>query len=143
MSKPTDKQLEDLGAALEAFSRRYKLATTSEGRSPLNELDKQILIHVVRQPGAGPTDIARLLGVPATTTTSATDRLVRRGLVERHRPEEDRRAVALQPTAAGEALMEKLMRTYKGLYAQMLAPLAPDERDVLIQLMSKIVYSET
>ncbi|MGZ9809620.1 MarR family winged helix-turn-helix transcriptional regulator [Pseudoroseicyclus sp. H15] len=143
MTQPTDQQLEDLSAALEAFTRRYKLATSHEGKSALNELDKQILLHVAHQPGVGPTDVARLLGTPATTTTSATDRLVRRGLIERHRPEEDRRAVALQPTASGKALTQDLMRAYKDLCAQMLAPLTPQERDTIIGLMAKIVYIET
>ena len=143
MTDPTDRQLDELGAAMDEFSRRYKLAMSLDGGTALNELDKLLLIHIHRNPGAGPTDLARFFGVPATTTTSATDRLVKRGFVERRRPEKDRRAVALQVTDAGDASVRAIEVTHRSLYASMLAPLAPDERDTLIRLMTKIIYSET
>ena len=143
MTHPTEQQLDDLGAALEEFSRRYKLAAARESGRQVNELDKLILLHLARNPGAKPTDIARLLGVPATTTTSATDRLVKRGMIERHRPEADRRAVSLTLSDAGAAHVSALARIYRDLQSQMLAPLTPEERDTLIRLMSKIVNSET
>jgi predicted transcriptional regulator len=95
MTKPTSKQLAALGAAFEAFARRYKLAEALSSEKPLNELDKQALFYVADHPGCGPSDIARFLTVPNTTISSATDRLVARGLLKRKRPPDDRRAVAL------------------------------------------------
>jgi len=139
---PTDDQLTKLEASFEAFSRRYKLAEAVGAEKPVNELDKQVLFYVSRHPGCGPTDIARFLGVPATTTTSATDRLVKRGFVDRARPEQDRRAVALRLTAAGTAQVNATSLAYRDLCRRMLAPLSGAEQEVLIGLMEKIVKDD-
>lgn len=139
---PTDDQLAALGAAFDTFSRRYKLADALSAEKPLNELDKQTLLYVAHHPGCGPTDIARLLDVPNTTISSATDRLVKRGLLERRRFEEDRRAVALQLSDAGRARADAYMAAHRALYRRMLEPLTPAERDSFITMISKILYPE-
>jgi hypothetical protein len=94
MTTPTDDQLASLGAAFDSFARRYKLQDALGSETQLNELDKQTLIYVADHPECGPTDVARFLAVPNTTISSATDRLVNRGLLERHRPAGDRRGAA-------------------------------------------------
>ena len=142
MTTPTDDHLAELGAAFETFSRRYKLAEALGAEKPLNELDKQVLLFVARHPDCGPTDAARFLGVATTTISSATDRLAKRGLLDRHRPESDRRAVALRLTPAGHARVDGFLSAYQDLQRRMLAPLTPAERTTLIELMTKIVSHE-
>ena len=142
MKPPSDDQLAALGSLFEAFSRRYKLAEALGAEKQLNELDKQILFFVARNPGCGPTDVARFLAVASTTISSATDRLVKRGLLSRQRPENDRRAVALQLTAAGEARVAAFLCAHRDLYRHMLAPLTEAERELLIRLMRKILSYE-
>lgn len=142
MTIPTDNQLAELGASFEAFSRRYKIAEALGAEKPLNELDKQVLFFVARNPECGPTDVARFLPVPTTTASSATDRLAKRGLLDRHRPEKDRRAVALHLTDAGQARVDELLSAYQQLYRHMLAPLSTTERDTLIALLAKIISHE-
>ncbi len=142
MTAPTDAQLAALEGSFEAFSRRYKLAEALGGEQQLNELDKQALLYLLRNAGCGPTDLARFLAVPNTTVSSATDRLVKRGLLERRRPEHDRRAVELHLTAAGRGRAEGLLAAFRALYRQMLAPLSAAERETLIVLMAKIVSNE-
>ncbi|MBR9764396.1 MAG: winged helix-turn-helix transcriptional regulator [Rhodobacteraceae bacterium] len=142
-TRPTRAQIDAIGAAMDDFARRYKLSMATAGDVQLNELDKLILLHLAQTPDTGPTDVARWFGVPATTTTSATDRLVKRGLVERHRPDTDRRAVALRLSDKGRALTETMAAVHLSLYEQLLMPLDPDERDALIRLLNKITSSET
>lgn len=139
MTRPTDDELAALGEAFDLFTRRYKIAEVLAPEQPLNELDKQVLLHVARQPGCGPTDVARFLGVATTTLSSATDRLVKRGLIERHRPEADRRAVALHLTVTGQGRVEALAAMYGALHRRMLEPLSAAERRQLIAMMKKIV----
>ena len=139
---PTDDQLATLGAAFDAFARRYKLADALGSEKPLNELDKQTLLYVAEHPDCGPTDVARFLGVPNTTISSSTDRLVKRGLIERHRPEADRRAVALRLSGAGKARAEGFAAAHLELYRRMLAPLSADERTRFIAMITKIVSHE-
>ncbi|MCG6114020.1 MAG: MarR family transcriptional regulator [Mesorhizobium sp.] len=138
MTKPTDKQIADLGAALEVFARRFKLTDAAAGR-PLAEIDNQILLFVERQPGCGPTDVARFLGVATTTVSSATDRLAKRGLLARKRPEDDRRAVSLELTEPGATYVAAHKQAYLAMFKTMLERLSPEERDSLVAMMTKIV----
>ena len=142
MTKPTSKQLAALGAAFEAFARRYKLAEALSSEKPLNELDKQALFYVADHPGCGPSDIARFLTVPNTTISSATDRLVARGLLKRKRPPGDRRAVALHLTEEGQRRVDAFVAAHRALYRRMLEPLSAAERDSLIGMITKIVSHE-
>lgn len=142
MSGPTDDELAKLGAAFDAFARRYKLADALSSEPMLNELDKQALLYIAAHPGCGPTDIGRFLGVPNTTISSATDRLVKRGLLQRTRTETDRRAVALQLSDAGTDRVGGLVAAHRALYRRMLEPLSPSERESLIRIVTIIVSSE-
>ncbi|MGQ9367512.1 MarR family winged helix-turn-helix transcriptional regulator [Azospirillum sp. ST 5-10] len=142
MTMPTDDQLATLGAAFDAFSRRYKLADALSSEKPLNELDKQTLLYVADHPGCGPTDVARFLAVPNTTVSSATDRLAKRGLLERDRPEGDRRAVALRLSQDGRRRVDAFVAAHRALYRRMLEPLSPAERDSFIGMITKIVSDD-
>lgn len=143
MTMPTDEELAALGEAFDLFTRRYKLAEALAPEKPLNELDKQVLFFVAKHPDCGPTDAARFLGVPNTTISSATDRLAKRDLVERHRPEADRRSVALRLTRAGQERVDMLSAMYGALHRRMLEPLAAAERRQLIAMMAKIISYDT
>jgi DNA-binding MarR family transcriptional regulator len=79
--------------------------------------------------------------VPNTTISSATDRLVNRGLLERHRPAGDRRAVALRLSADGKARADAIVAAYRDLYRRMLEPLSPAERRSFIRMITKIVQN--
>lgn len=139
---PTDEELTALGEAFDLFTRRYKLAEALGPEKPLNELDKQVLFYVAKHPGCGPTDAARFIGVANTTISSATDRLAKRDLLERRRPEADRRAVALRLTAAGQRRVDGLSAMYGQLHRRMLEPLSAAERQQLIAMMAKIVSND-
>jgi DNA-binding MarR family transcriptional regulator len=142
MTTPTDDQLASLGAAFDAFARRYKLLDALDSETQLNELDKQTLLYVADHPGCGPTDVARFLAVPNTTISSSTDRLAKRGLLERRRPEGDRRAVALRLSADGKARADAIVTARRELYRKMLQPLSPAERKTFIRMITKIVYND-
>jgi DNA-binding MarR family transcriptional regulator len=142
MSEPTDEQMAQAGTAFEIFTRRYKLADVSSLERPLNELDKQVLKFVVDNPGCGPSDVARYLSVPITTISSATDRLVKRGLLDRDRIEGDRRAISLRLSNQGEATMAALHKVHQGLLRMMLQRLSASEREQFIALIMKIVYND-
>jgi len=142
MTKPTNDQLATLGAAFDTFTRRYKLADVLSPEKPLNELDKQALVYVASHPACGPTDIARFLGVPNTTISSATDRLAKRGLLERRRPEGDRRAVELWLSKEGKSCATAITDSYRELCLKMLQPLSATERETFIRMITKIVQSD-
>lgn len=137
MTMPTDEQIAALGAALDVFARRFKLTDATSGR-PLTEIDKQTLLYVEKHPDCGPTDVARFLGVATTTLSSATDRLSKRGLLARHRPEDDRRAVALRLTDEGKTYVAVHRQAHLDMFKTMLERLSPSERDSFVAMMAKI-----
>jgi DNA-binding MarR family transcriptional regulator len=140
MNEPTDEQMTKIGAAFDAFTRRHKLADAGGTERPLNELDKQVLLFAGDNPGCGPSDLARFLAVRNTTISSATDRLVTRGLMDRTRIEKDRRAISLRLSKEGEATVAALRQVHQDLYRMMLKRLSPEEREQFIHIITKIVY---
>jgi len=143
MSDPTPEQLAALGDAFEAFARRYKLADALRTERPLNELDKAVLLYIADHAGCGPSDVARFLAAPATTVSSAANRLVKRGFLKRERIEADRRAVALTLSGAGKAYAKAQMDAHRQIYMMMLSRLSPGEREGFIAMISKIVYGDS
>lgn len=142
MTTPTDAQLSAIAAAFDTFARRFKMAEALCTDTPLNEVDKQTLLYVADHADCGPTDVARFLGVPATTLTSVADRLVKKKLLERGRAEGDRRAVTLRLTDGGQVQVQGLLGAYQDMYRRLLQPLAPAEQDQFIHLLAKIAQSE-
>ena len=77
--------------------------------------------------GHGPqraVDLAAELGVHPSTVTRTCDRLVRRGLVRRHRDHADRRTVRLGLTDAGKELIGAVMRRRADEIRRLVAPYA-------------------
>jgi len=63
-------------------------------------------------------------------------------LLTRARVENDRRAVALKLTGEGQSYVTVQNKTYRNMYQLMLERLAPEERDVFIAMITKIVYND-
>jgi DNA-binding MarR family transcriptional regulator len=143
MSEPTTEQIAQLTSLMERFTRRFKVAEAAAAAgNALNALDAQALLFVSQHPGCGLGDVARDLGVVATTMSSAIDRLVRKAMIERRRPDENRRAVALTATAKGREAIEVQKAAYQKGNLAMLRSLEPAERDELLRLFEKIADYE-
>jgi DNA-binding MarR family transcriptional regulator len=144
MIEPTAEQVEQLTRAFERFTRRFKVAEAAAAAdNALNALDAQTLLFVSAHPGCGLGDVARDLGVAPTTMSSAVDRLVRKAMIKRRRPEDNRRAIALTATAKGRQVIEDQKAGYQNACLAMLRSLDPGERGELIRLTEKIADAET
>ena len=144
MIEPTSEQLEQLTRAFERFTRRFKVAEAAAAAdNALNALDAQTLLFVSENPDCGLGDVARDLGVAPTTMSSAVDRLVRKAMIERRRPEDDRRTIALTATVKGRQVIKDHKAGYQTACLAMLRALDPDERGELIRLTEKIAGVET
>lgn len=142
MSEPTDEQVDKLSVAFERFTRRFKVAeAVAAADNALNALDTQTLVFAGENPECGASDVARYLDVPLTTMSSAIDRLVRKGLLERRRPVKDRRAIALTVTAEGLGAVDDHKAGYRNACIAMLRALDTPEQMELIRLTEKIAGS--
>jgi DNA-binding MarR family transcriptional regulator len=68
-------------------------------------------------------DLAAALGVTPSTAGRMCDRLVRKGLIRRHRDRADRRAVQVSITAAGKQVVDQATARRRELIAGILAKL--------------------
>lgn len=144
MTEPTPEQVEQLTRAFERFTRRFKVAEAAAAAdNALNPLDAQTLVFVDDHPGCGMGDVARYLNVAMTTMSSAIDRLVKKALVDRRRPEDNRRAVALTATEQGRHVVQDQVAGYREACRRMLRSLDPHEQSELIRLTEKIANHET
>jgi DNA-binding MarR family transcriptional regulator len=76
-------------------------------------------------------DVAEALDVAPSTAGRMCDRLVRKGLVRRHRARTDRRAVLVSVTAAGRQVVDQATARRRELIADVLRLLpAGQQRDV-------------
>jgi len=82
--------------------------------------------------------LADSLGVPLSTATRTVDRLVAKGLAVRHRPEEDRRVVEVGISDHGRKLQDEFRDKRKSMACSWLEPLSTAERELFLDLMSKI-----
>lgn len=73
-------------------------------------------------------DLAELLAVTPPTAGRMCDRLVRRGLVSRHRAQADRRVVRISLTAAGRRIVDDATRRRRVYLAGILAALPAAQR---------------
>ena len=144
MPEPTRDQVEQLTRAFERFTRRFKVAeAVAAADNALNALDAQTLMFIAEHPGCGMGDVARYLNVAMTTMSSAVDRLVKKELIDRRRPEDNRRAVALSANQKGRQVVDDHIEGYRQACRTMLRALDASERGELIRLTEKIADNET
>jgi DNA-binding MarR family transcriptional regulator len=144
MTEPSEVQVEQLTQAFERFTRRFKVAEAAAAAdNALNPLDAQTLIFVTKHPGCGPSDVARYLKLALTTVSSAVDRIVKKGLAKRHRPDDDRRSIALTVTKKGQSVVDDHIVGYREACRKMLRSLNLSEQKELIRLTEKIADDES
>ena len=73
-------------------------------------------------------DLAAALDVAPSTAGRMCDRLVRKGLIRRHRARADRRAVLVSVTAAGRLVVDQATARRRALIEEILATLPEDAR---------------
>jgi MarR family transcriptional regulator for hemolysin len=88
-----------------------------------------ILSSLQAGPPASQYQLARLVGIEGPTLTRHLDQLEGAGLVRRTSRPDDRRAVQVEPTAAGVALHEKLLEVVIRFNRRLTAGLTQPELD--------------
>lgn len=97
------------------------------------------LQRVHNQPGIDQRTLARGIALDTSTTGGVVDRLEARGWMERRTSPEDRRARQLFLTTEGEATLAATLPAMLRTQEQLLAPLAPEQRETFMELISLLV----
>ena len=98
-----------------------------------------VLVAVVEQPGRGQKQVAERMGVDVVNFGQMIDELEGKGLVERKIDPDDRRARKLYVTERGAALRRRLTPDLLSAQERLLAPLSPDERRALLDLLVRVI----
>ena len=85
--------------------------------------------------GASLSVVAEHLGLTSPTTSDLIDYLLEHGLVDRNEDPADRRRVTLNLTQLGTQSMESARQSTQGRLAEVLASLAPEQREVVAGAM--------
>lgn len=84
------------------------------------------------------TDVADKLGITVGTLTTAINRLVTKGYVERNRSEEDRRVVQIGLTQKGRLAFKIHEAFHREMVRNMMEGLSIEGNDVLIESLSNL-----
>lgn len=98
-----------------------------------------ILNALIEDPGEDQVTLAGKVAFDAATFGSVIGRLEAKGWVRREPDAQDRRRKLLWVTGEGERAATAMRSAVRKTQARILAPLDPQERDQLLQLLNKLV----
>lgn len=107
--------------------------------SELTPVQYAILSRLAAHPGIDQVSLAGLAAIDTSTGAAVCAKLEEKGLLERKVIPHNRRQRALSITAAGERLLADLEAGAQRLRQRLLAPLAPQEQAVFMDLLAKLV----
>lgn len=128
IDKPQQADADALEAVLTASRSMLAVATQSLGAAAEETTVAQYRALVVLA-SRGPqrlVDLAGALAVAPSTAGRMCDRLVRKGLIRRHRGRADRRSVMVSITAQGREVVDKATARRRALIAGILGKLSPE-----------------
>ena len=137
--KVLERHVRELDACFNAF--RYAL---SKGMKPppaeveLSPQGGKALMILAEKSPLTMSDLAEAVDAPLSTVTRIVERLIDKGMAMRSRIEEDRRVVRVEISGAGRKLVQHFMEQRYEMARRMLAALTPGEREIFIELMTKI-----
>ena len=114
-----------------SFTRRLQVA----GVTP----PEWVAMRLILDAGSlAPSHLARAMATTRGATTKLVDKLVRRGMIGRCAGPQDRRVQALFLTDAGRAFALSVADLAERNDEAFFAPLAPDERETLRDLLARL-----
>lgn len=78
-------------------------------------------------------DLSELMGLTHGATTGLVDRVLKQGLITRERLESDRRVVEVSITAAGKALLERIVARRHQILSHILQELSLEDRQFILK----------
>lgn len=118
-------------SAFQAFSRRSLEVGESPGRFAT-------LTLIGRNPGISQTELSQAAGRDKSSLTPVVEDLVRRGMVERKRMHDDRRAYSLNLTVAGKKTLMQLTRCARRHERVLDSVIGMRDRKRFLQILKKI-----
>ena len=127
-------------AASRASIELKKTFARHMGALDLKAVEFSILVLVASNPQVNQKQLGQALDVSAPNLAVTLDRMVERGLVERVRSTQDRRAQHVHLTTRGRELTQQAEKIAATMESAALRVLSPAERALLIELLLKVAW---
>jgi DNA-binding MarR family transcriptional regulator len=138
---PLDRKAADLQDIVQDILKQFQSVNAAVANGPHVELNMQELRVVEFLGYQGPRmmrELAEHLTVAVNSMTGIADGLERKGLVRRHRSEEDRRVILVGLTDSGREIFQSLVEMNMRLFRSMLGALTEEEQEIFLVLFRKI-----
>lgn len=130
LTKDTDRFIQEVGSLLLGFIRAFQLAERGEITCCGVTLSQCWTLSVLHDSRPLPmSELSQRLGIAQSTATRVVENLVRDGLLERTRDEDDRRVVLIGLTGAGREIAQRLQCTYNNILGSVLGSIPPEKRE--------------
>lgn len=141
MTETAPEKLEEI---LNSFAEAMSMILLDLHQKHLAELDVTLpqaqVLRVLRRSGSVPTGrLAAELRISAPAVTQLTDRLIRKGLIERQTLPGDRRTVLVALSGKGRRLIDQFRKRRREIFSRALAQLAEAERAEVIASLEKVI----
>ncbi|HXB21461.1 MAG TPA: MarR family transcriptional regulator, partial [Candidatus Solibacter sp.] len=123
------------------FANLQKKHPTEELEGELPAREMRAIVVLSNRGRSIMSDFANAIGVPMSTATHMIEKLVRKGLVERVRSEEDRRVVHVELSEEGRKREHHFLQNRVAMGRDMLAPLSRGERELFLEMLVKMVQA--
>ena len=135
----TTELVDELAECWEVLGRTYldrRLLAGLQGRLPgqlsLGQMRALLVLEAEGEPRL--RELAGRVGLDESTVSRLVDRLVAKGLVERHVGVPDRRSIGVVLTAAGREAVAELRALRRAFLTDLLSALEPTDRHELVRL---------
>lgn len=141
--KPQRKPLpyvleEQIGFILRQVSQRHSTIFAEQIGSALTPTQWAALIKLLEVGPISQNQLGRLTAMDVATIKGVIDRLTARGLTETGADPDDGRRLLVRLTKAGQLAAEKALPNAIAISDATMAPLSPQERETLLELLSKL-----
>ncbi len=137
-AKPTYVLDEQIGFILRQVSQRHAVIFARDIGIDLTPTQWAALAKLQETGPCSQNQLGRLTAMDVATIKGVIDRLTARGLTETSSDPEDGRRLLVSLTKAGHQLAEKAAPNALAISRETLAPLEPKEREVLMELLSRL-----
>jgi DNA-binding MarR family transcriptional regulator len=129
---------------LDGFGEVMSRLLVDQLQKHLSELDLTLpqiqVLRILKREGVVPTGkLALCLRISASATTQLTDRLIRKGLIERRPSEDDRRAVLVGLSAKGQGLVDRFRARRNAVFSAALSQLSEEDRAQVVTSLQKVI----
>lgn len=118
-----------------AVQERMRLELTKNNLSITEFSVLEVLYHKGRQTI---NEIGNMVLISSGSMTYVIDKLEKKGLLKRVACPNDRRAIHVTLTDAGNEMLEKVMPEHEELVESIFASLTDDEKELIVELLHKV-----